>query len=493
MKLNEVKKLISKLKNAITNELNEHNYENALSLISTCGNILYQSNIYYMDNDLEHALERVAKELRLNKFMKLDHSVQDDVLLFWDGFGFNDRGLIQIYMRALCKFKKVVYVTYSDRKDQIPDVLDILDQYQAEHFYIERSNQLINPKMNQLNSIVEKVKPGHMFFYTTPDDVTATPILYAYDGIIKRYQINLTDHAFWLGAGCIDTCIESRDYGAKISKQYRGFPEKKIAVIPFYPIVHYEKEFQGYPFEVKAGQKVIFSGGALYKTLGGENKYYIIVDHILNQYKNAVLWYAGTGDDSEMKKIISKYPGRAYLTAERSDLYQVIEHCHFYLSTYPMWGGLMLQFAAMGGKVPVTLKYGNISDSTLINQADINVEFTDIEDLYAEVDRLMTDEAYVKDRSELMRKAVIAPEVFDEEVYKLVTGKQNDSYQVDYKDIDTESFRQWYLDRLQVRDLNMMLVRKNAIKSALKYYPIRFVRGGASRVVKLIKQKFSNR
>ena len=111
-------------------------------------------------------------------------------------------------------------------------------------------------------------------------------------------------------------------------------------MIPFYPIIQYEKEFQGFPFEVKAGQKVIFSGGGLYKTIGGGNKYYQMVDRILEEYEDAIFWYAGIGDDSEMKKIISKYPDRAYLTAERTDLYQVIEHCHFYLSTYPMWGGV---------------------------------------------------------------------------------------------------------------------------------------------------------
>ena len=50
--------------------------------------------------------------------------------------------------------------------------------------------------------------------------------------------------------------------------------------------------------------------------------------------------------EKEMKKIIKKYPNRAYLTPERSDLYQVLKHSVFYLSTYPLCGGLMYQYAA---------------------------------------------------------------------------------------------------------------------------------------------------
>ena len=34
-----------------------------------------------------------------------------------------------------------------------------------------------------------------------------------------------------------------------------------------------------------------------------------------------------------------------------------LEKSYFYLSTYPICGGLMFQYAASAGKVPVTLKY----------------------------------------------------------------------------------------------------------------------------------------
>ena len=67
-------------------------------------------------------------------------------------------------------------------------------------------------------------------FYSTPEDVIGTTALYSYDGQFIRYQINLTDHAFWLGSQCFDKCIEFRSYGASISKEYREIQSSKITV-----------------------------------------------------------------------------------------------------------------------------------------------------------------------------------------------------------------------------------------------------------------------
>ena len=72
-------------------------------------------------------------------------------------------------------------------------------------------------KIKQLNNFIQDEKTGHFFFYSYPDDVVATSVMNAYDGILRRYQVNLTDHAFWLGAKPVDICIEFRDYGAIVS------------------------------------------------------------------------------------------------------------------------------------------------------------------------------------------------------------------------------------------------------------------------------------
>lgn len=88
--------------------------------MSACANILYRSNICYKDDYLEEVIQRIASEL-INSVDE-NYISDQNVILFWDGFGFNKRGLAQIYLKALCKIKKVVYVTFLDRKDKICDI-----------------------------------------------------------------------------------------------------------------------------------------------------------------------------------------------------------------------------------------------------------------------------------------------------------------------------------------------------------------------------------
>ena len=105
--------LVLQMKKKIQREIGKRHYEQALKLISCCADILYLSNIYYVDNDLEHNISVIANSIELDHFSVPDN----DVVVFFDGFGFNDRGLILIYLKALCKLKRVVYVTYEDQRN----------------------------------------------------------------------------------------------------------------------------------------------------------------------------------------------------------------------------------------------------------------------------------------------------------------------------------------------------------------------------------------
>lgn len=471
--------LVTKLKSDIEYELNKNNNNMALELIYNCANILYQTNIYYMDIELEEYTKAISNSLML------DHPkiFEENTLLFYDGFGLNDRGLAQIYLNALTEYRNVIYITYEDRKDDIPDLLKIINKSNNfKSYFIRRKGENFCQQIKSLNKVINKERPQEFFFYSIPNDVVGTVVMNSYQGLIKRYQVNLTDHAFWLGAKCIDRCIEFRDYGASVSKKYRDIPEKYIVKLPFYPQIHAEREFQGYPFDVEKGQKIVFSGGSLYKTIGGDNKYYEIVDHILSIHDDVVFWYAGQGDDTELKKILNRYPGRAYHTAERSDLFQVLQHSRFYLSTYPICGGLMYQFAASAGRVPVTLKYDDCTEGFLLNQGRIGIEFENLEDLYAEADRLITDDEYCKVRSSEMVKSVMCEGDFARRLRSILDNKEKDFFDIEYTDIQTDDFRKEYLKRGDINDLNTCLVNKETLKSSFKHEPVRTIRGGARKL-----------
>lgn len=476
----KVENLVIYIKKAIEKEFRKKNYEMVLELISNAAMILYNTNIYYVDEDLEGYLKTMSDYLGLEKLKKNDAT---DTVLFFDGFGLNDRGLAQIYLKSLCSVKHVVYVTFSDCINNIPDIASIVNSSQSQIAYIDRKAGNYISQIEQLNDIVLKEKPKHFFFYSVPDDVVATVIMNTYRGIFTRYQINLTDHAFWLGSKCIDYCIEFRDYGASVSKYYRRIEQNKIVKLPFYPMLHEERQFQGYPFEVKDTKKVIFSGGALYKTLGGDNKYYKIVDHLLKNYNNVIFWYAGHGDDNELKKILNKYPGRAYHTDERSDLFQVLKHSVFYLSTYPMSGGLMYQYAAKAGKVPLTLRYDEMTDGILLNQESLNIEFDSLDGLFKEAHKLLIDEKYRESRASEMKESVISESTFHNCLLQILE-KGNSSYEIIYKLNDTSDFRNEYLKRQTSSDLDMIISNKKNMRASIRYTPIRFAVGAYRKLIK---------
>ena len=96
-----------------------------LELISNAAIILYNTNIYYADDDLEKYLKKISDNLCLEKFNTKDTT---DTVIFFDGFGINDRGLAQIYLKSLCSANNVVYVTFEDCSAGITDIVNIVFQ-----------------------------------------------------------------------------------------------------------------------------------------------------------------------------------------------------------------------------------------------------------------------------------------------------------------------------------------------------------------------------
>ena len=56
--------VINRLKRGIKKEIQNQNYENALHLISILANILYETNQYYVDEELESDLSIISKKLK---------------------------------------------------------------------------------------------------------------------------------------------------------------------------------------------------------------------------------------------------------------------------------------------------------------------------------------------------------------------------------------------------------------------------------------------
>ena len=456
---------LKKLKRKTEKYIAKGKYERALDDISVAANVLYETNQYLYDEQLERYTAQISDKFSFST----PHSAKKKVL-FFDGFGMESRGLAKIYLSCLADNYDTVYCTLKRFKDRIPALLNILGK-RSKIYYIDDVSYV--RKVKDISDIIIKENPSDMFIYITPFDVSAITAFTAYRGKGKRYLINLTDHAFWLGRNAYDRLIEFRDYGAYLSLTERKETAKKIVKIPMYPDVKSDVEFLGFPFSFDSKtQKLFFSGGSVYKTIGKDGKFYKIVERILTERENTVFWYAGSGDCEEMIKLKNAFPHRVYHTAERTDLYAVLKRCTFYLSTYPICGNLMIQYAAAAGVAPLTLKNGNDADGSLKEQDKLGILFDDEKALVSEAEKLIDDDNYRENRKIELIDSVMSKSDFDTAIINLIDNGGK-TFAVMGKYIEDKGFKNLYLARVGfslVADCVAKKGRKNIFDFPIYYF-----------------------
>jgi len=248
----------------------------------------------------------------------------------------------------------------------------------------------------------------------------------SYENHIDRYFINLTDHAFWIGKNCFDYCIEFREYGYLLSRDYRNINHKKLLMQEFYPIVKYSK-FLGFPNQTE-NKKIVFSGGAYYKILGFGNMFFKVLKSIIEKNENVVILFAGSGNSTELEKFIknNKFEDRIILLGHRRDINEVVKHCDIYLNTFPVGGGLMLQYALLNNKIPIS--YGSkllssVNPETWNSNIKFDITFYDIDKLSNEVYKILNDENYRNKHESMLEGTLIQPKEFNNSLKDTINNK----------------------------------------------------------------------
>jgi len=467
----KLEKRVSKLLTIAHDQLQQRKLEWCLNTVATCALTLYSANQSYVSEALEDILSQVSKKLPIPE---AGVPAEDDRVLFYDGFGLSSRGLLTIYLRALCNLKKVTLVTRQAWAPGLGDVISLVQSLGGQVCLLPGKQKTEDVRM--LQEIICSSGARHLFMYANADDVVVTTAFLRVPKDRVRYQINLTDHAFWLGSRCADKYIEFRDYGGAVSLAYRGISREKLVKLPFYPRIDQYEEFSGYPgpFDPET-QQLVFSGGALYKTRSPDNAYYRMVEAMLRSHPQVVFWYAGSGDSTQLDILSGAFPGRVWHTAERRDLFGILEHSLFYLSTYPICGGLMFQYAAAAGKVPVTLRHDGISDGFLLDQERLEIEFDTVEQVLQEIGRLVERPAYRKEKEEKLSRAVLDADTFAQRLQRLLeTG--DTGLILDCTLPDIHKLQSMYAKNYTKKQLRQDLVRKgNAFLFA--HFPVDYTLG----------------
>lgn len=419
----------------------------ALKDISTAARWAYNFNHIYTDPEAETLLKQIS-EATIER-VTIRQSVPNHYVLI-DSFLWDNRGLTQQYLRAMMSCGAHILIIHTQPDGSIGrDIQAEIAAYAKGEIrqYPKGLNQIEFAR--QIVKDIETFQPERIFLHLAPWELSALMACNAVKGALK-YQINLTDHAYWLGASFVDYVFEFRPYGLTVSLDKRFLRQDQLLPLPFYPITPYSPHFDGLPV-LPPNAIVVFTGGAPYKMLGKNNIFFHMMERVLSISPNVYILVAGFAPDPRFDEQVSKLKGceRILQIGVRRDINAVFEHCDVYLGTYPMMGGLMTQYAALHGK-PVVAYHdeGDVMNATeeMVNfyQHDYH-SFTNLDEMTDYARRLVEDATYRQEQGQLLLDGMMNGDKFNHEFAQII--QSNHSPFVWNKDaIDYEAFFERYLE-----------------------------------------------
>lgn len=425
-----------------------HQVKAALKDIESAAMWAYSFNFIYRDDNSENLLIKIAESELDN--IHLENPFPDRYVLI-DSFCLDNRGLTQQYMRAIMQTKKeILYICTSNTVKGGKDILRELEEYAKTNLLLFTNSKLTYlEKAEKIVDIIKQFSPSCIFLHLTPWDTIALMACHVINGACI-YNINLTDHAYWMGASVIDYNFEFRPYGMTVSLEKRGLQKKQLLPLPYYPITPIQKEFKGLANLPDSAIKV-FTGGSLYKVLGKNDIFFKIMESILEIHPNVYILVAGFEHSKIFDEKCSRIQNseRVIQIGIRDDVDAVFENVDIYLGTYPMTGGLMAQYAAKHGK-PIIAYHdeGDVMNAVeeIVNHYQNGFRtYTNIADMIAYASKLINDVEFRKDEGNVLLQGLMSSDRFTE-AFANIMENSNGSWEWNKDQIDYESFFNRYLD-----------------------------------------------
>lgn len=425
--LDDIKSLYRKLVSKAQATLRKNNFNSCMMYIDAAANLAYNYNWIFADSSLEKMIHVLASNM-----LNINQNIfQTKKYIFYDAFSMDNRGLTQQYIRALMDNNiTFLYITENVFIDET-DIYQEVKNYTHADLCIVPANLNRASKVKFIYNTILRYESSGIFMHIKPWSVEALVAFAAFPRIVK-YNINLTDHAFWLGSSVLNYNIEFRNYGCSLSVCKRGLTDQQILLLPYYPIQN-KIAFEGFPIPKKKGDVFLFAGANLYKIYGNNDEFLRTIKTLLDAYPNTYFFYAGGGDATHFNFFVEqeKLVGRVFYLGFRKDINQLVRNIDIYIDTFPVSGGLMGEYAIVNKKpILAYIREQNVHESdddtlaSLFDSGKLQV-FYNKEKLLEYAGKLILDENFRKYEGEKNFNLVPTRMLFGVNVFKMLTKRES--------------------------------------------------------------------
>ena len=414
--------LYDKVINKALTLFEKEKYSRCIHWAKFAANILYFSFKTLYEKRIEFLIKKIAEQV----VVKNDHTTRflENKIVFYDSFSYDNRGLTQQYLRALMSAGFQILYMSENQNLKATRIFQELSAYPQAQFFIVPKKKDSCKQISAIYQQITQYEPSRLLLQIRPSSIECLAAVCNLPKEIIKYNINITDHAYWAGASVLDYNLEFRNYGASLSLKFRGLTENQILLLPYYPIVD-DIPFKGFPASTD-GKVILFFGGNLSKIKGEDNFFLNLIKKVLNTYEQAICLCAGQGDEDNLLSFIKDngLEKKLIYIGFRNDIYQVIKHCDIFINTYPVGGGLMSQYAAINEKPIVAFsKPGGRNVESLI-LTDKRISVYDTSSFFEYIGHLISDADYRIKEGKSLGSNIPSPALFSEMLKKtLETNK----------------------------------------------------------------------
>ena len=462
-------KIFQDFKKDISYNLEKERIEKAANQIEKAAEWANLFNFEFYDKDLEDDIRKVVNHIGPKKPFE---PISGRMVLVCSQM--HDNGeLVRHYIRAIADNNIPTRMIVLDKKIAFGYSKTLKEIEQADNIDLI----LVPPYLGYIEtalfiaSSIEEYKPEKILQHFVPSEVKCLVGVSLIPNI-SRYNINYTDHTFWLGASFLDYNIEFRPYGYILSYEKRHIEKNKLSILPFYPIIDETESFQGFPFN-RDGKVVIFSGGNPYKVLGDNDNYFKILDRILYENHNCIALIAISSNMIYDKIREMHCHDRVFLVKIRKDICELIKRIDILYNTYPVGGGLVCLLAAKYGKpILAYAKEGSmLSDlkGMFYSQHSENgYSFNSIEDLCHYAHHLCDSDDFRDKEGKMLMESCPTREAFSIGFRDIMNCKKNDEVQYEKLDYD-ELFEICINGEKDAKNFLILLYHKDGLSVFYKY------------------------